>query len=123
MSGFGGFFGADSLITGYDDCFVDVFGEAAARKIVDGSGETLKHGAYGLHSAETLHELIGDIADLETREHQNIGAAVEIRLRRLVVGHVGNDGGIGLQFTVENERRIEFVSQFGGADNLVDPLA
>ena len=58
-------FETDGLIAGDDDGLVDVFGEAAAREVVDGGSETLEDGTYCLYAAETLDELIGDVANFE----------------------------------------------------------
>ena len=58
-------FGTDGLIAGDDNGFVDVFGEASAREIVDRSGKTLKDRAYSLYASETLHKFVGNVSGLK----------------------------------------------------------
>ena len=69
--------GTDSLVAGDDDGLVDIFGIATAREVVDGSGQTLKHGTYGFYAAETLHELVGDVAHFKRGEYQYVGLTLD----------------------------------------------
>ena len=70
-------FQADSLIAGYDNRFVNVFGETTARQVVDWRSKTLEHRTYSLHAAEALNELVGNVSDFERGEYENVGASAE----------------------------------------------
>ena len=117
------FLGTDCLIASDDDSLVDVFGEATAAEVVDGSCEALEHGAYSLHAAETLHEFVGDVAHLEVGEHEHVGAAAEGAVGSFCCGYRGHEGGVGLKFAVEDELGGELMCDFGGRDDFVDLLA
>ena len=116
-------FEAYGLVAGNDDGLVDVLGEAASREVVHRRRQTLQNRAYGLHAAEALHQLVGDVAHFQRGEHQHVCASAEGAVGGFAVCHGGHDGGVGLEFAVEDEFGVEFAGQFGGADNLVHAVA
>ncbi len=58
-------FQTDSLVGGHDDGFVDILGETSAGEVVNGSSKSLENRTYSLYTAQTLHELVGDVAHFE----------------------------------------------------------
>jgi hypothetical protein len=57
------------LVTSHNDCFVDVFRETTARKVVNRSSKTLEDWTYGLYATETLNELVCDVTNFERWEY------------------------------------------------------
>ena len=51
--------------------------------------------AYGLHAAEALHQLVGDVAHFQRGEHQHVCASAEGAVGGFAVCHGGHDGGGG----------------------------
>ena len=113
-------FESDCLAASDDDSFVDVFGDATARKVVDGGCETLENGTYGLCACKTLNEFVADVAHFKRGEYENVCTSAEGAVGRFAACNAGNDSCIGLQFAVEDELGSHFVGDFCGFDNLVD---
>ena len=57
--------GFDGLVASHNHGLNDIFGRAAARKVVDRSGETLHNWACSHSAGEALHEFVGDVSGLE----------------------------------------------------------
>ena len=57
---------------GDDSHLVDLVGIAAAAQVVDGSGQTLQDGAVGLEAAQTLGDLVADVAGLDCGEDEGV---------------------------------------------------
>ena len=61
--------------SGDDSHLVDLVCVAAAGQVVDGSSQTLQDGAVSLETAQTLSDLVADIAGLDGGEDEGIGVA------------------------------------------------
>ena len=58
-----------------DDCHgVDFFCVAATGQVVDGSVQTQQDGAVSVKAAQTLCDLIADVAGVDVREHEGATA-------------------------------------------------
>ena len=88
---------------------VDVVGGATTRKVVHGSGYSLRHRTVRLRLREALHQLVADVARIEVGEHEHVGLAGNRRARRLRRTHLGDDRGVELQFAVERELGSELL--------------
>ena len=71
----GGYFqSVSSRLAGSDQAhFVDLVGVAATGQIVDGSVQTLQDGAVSCITAQTLSDLIADVAGLDAGEDEGVG--------------------------------------------------
>ena len=65
-----------------------IFGRAAARKIVRRTGQPLQHRAERLRAAQTLHQLVSDVAGVEVRKDKHIRASRHRRAGGFRVAHV-----------------------------------
>ena len=52
---------------------VDLLGVAAARQIIDGGVQALQDGAVGLKAAQTLGNLVADVAGVDVGEDKGVG--------------------------------------------------
>ena len=116
-------FRAYGLAAGHNNGFINIFGEAAAREVVDGCCEALEYGAYGLYAAETLHELVCDVAYFERGEDEYVGTTAQRAVGRLAVCYRGHEGCVGLQLAVEDECGVELVCELCGFNHLIHALA
>ena len=93
--------GFDGLVASHDYGLNDIFGRAAARKVVDRSGKTLHDRACSHGTCEALHELVGDVSGLEVREYKHIGTAGYFAARSLAGADRWHESSIGLKFAVD----------------------
>ena len=110
----------NSLVAGHDDSIYDIIDSGAAREVVDGSGESLQHGANGTGSGDTLHEFIGYIACFERGEDEGIGMTGNLATGCFHFADVRHDGSIRLEFTIDLEVGSHLASQLSGAYHLID---
>ena len=66
------------LAGGDGDEVVDIFHAAAAAEVVDRLGDALEDGANGFGVVEALDELVGDVADFQIGEYQNVGGTRDL---------------------------------------------
>ena len=110
------------LVGSHDDGFVDVGVGASAREVAHRSCKTLQQRADSLYTGKTLHQFVGDVANFERREYQDIGFASDRRLRSLELGDNRHNGGIRLQFTIEVKFGCHFVGYACGFNDFVYTL-
>ena len=93
--------GFDGLVASHNHGLNDIFGRAAARKVVDRSGETLHNWACSHSAGEALYEFVGDVSGLEVREYKHIGTAGYFAARSLAGANRWHESSIGLKFAVD----------------------
>ena len=101
---------------------VDVVNAAAAAEVVYGARNTLKDGADGRCSAETLHELVADVADFEARGDEYVGMSCDSAAGSLLLAYAWNEGGVGLKLAVNLQFRPCLASYACGLNDLVHNL-
>ena len=92
---------------GDDGHLVDLVGVAAAGEVVDGSVQTLKDGSVGFVAAETLCDLVADVAGLDEREDEGVGLAGDLGVGALGLRDVRGDSGVELELTVDDEVGVD----------------
>ena len=70
---------------GDDGHLVDLFGVAAAAEVVDRRVQTLQDGAVRGVAAETLGDLVADVAGLDLREDEGVGIAGDLAAGELAL--------------------------------------
>ena len=73
---------------------VDLVGVAAAGQVVDGGVQTLEDGAVSGIAAQTLGDLIADVAGLDAGENEGVGLAGHSAALALGLGDLGRDRGV-----------------------------
>ena len=63
--------------SGDDGHLVDLVSVAATGQVIDGSGQALQDGAVGLEAAQTLGDLVADVAGLDGGEDEGVGIACD----------------------------------------------
>src|SRR5260370_38722812 len=76
----------------------DISGRAATRQIVGRAIEPLQDRAERLSARQALYELVGNVARVEVREDEHVGAPCYRRPWRLRMGHLRQERGVGLKF-------------------------
>ena len=100
----------------------DILNGAAAGQVVDRLGKTLDDRADGLRVAQTLHQLVADVARLQIREDQHVRLAGNRAARALQFADGGNERGIRLHLAVHVQLRRLLMHQLHGVGNLVHVL-
>ena len=98
-------------------------GGAAAGQVVHRLGDALQDGAVGLGLTEALHQLVADVAGSEVREHQHVCRPGNRRIGGLELGHLGNDGGIELQVSVDSDLGCLLLAEGNGFLHLLGGIA
>ena len=98
----------------------DILPGTASGQIVDGSCNSLKHGAVGFRPAQPLNQLIADVARIQVGENKHICLAGHIAVGSLGFGHLGNQRGICLQFSVQRQVRVFLMGNFHCLNHLVN---
>ena len=71
---------------------VDLLGVAAAGQVVDGGVQALQDGAVGLEAAQTLCNLIADVAGVDVGEDEGVGIACDLGAGSLQLADLGSNG-------------------------------
>ena len=79
----------------------DVGGRAAARQVVHRGGDALQHGSDCLGAAQTLGDLVADVAGVEVGEDKHVGLASDRGVLCLGGRDAGNHRGVELQLAVD----------------------
>ena len=75
-----------------DDCHgVDLLGVTAAAEVVDGGVQTQQDGSVGVEGAQTLGDLVTDVARVDVRANEGVGITGHLRLGALGLRHAGGD--------------------------------
>ena len=101
---------------------VDFLGIAAAGQVVDGRVQTLQDGAVSLKAAQTLCNLVADIASIDVGEDEGIGVTGNLRAGGLQLADFGGNGGIKLQLAVDLQLRMSLLDAGSGVAHLVNGL-
>ena len=98
----------------------DVVDARAAREVADGTRETLQDRADGARAGKVLGELVGDVAGVEIREYQHVGAPRHgaFGLHLLLCNGI-DERCVGLQLAVDRESRVACSSDLKRAYDLL----
>ena len=77
-----------------DGHLVDFLGVAAAGQVVDGRVQTLQDRAVGRKAAQTLRDLVADVAGLDAREDEGIGVTRDRGAGELQLADDRGDGSV-----------------------------
>ena len=92
----GGYFqSVSSRLAGSDQAhLVDLVRVAAAGQVVDGSVQALQDGAVSSIAAQTLCDLIADVAGLDAGEDKGVGLASDLAALALDLSDLGSNGSV-----------------------------
>ena len=82
---------------------------ASARKIVERLCKALADGTYRSESAQSFRDLVTDVARVYVGENKYVCASRNAASRRLYGRYRGNESGIELELSVENEIGRAFI--------------
>ena len=89
--------GVSSGLAGGDEAhLVDLVGVAATGQVVDGSVQALQDGAVGSVAAQTLCDLIADVAGLDAGEDEGVGLTGDLAALALDLCDLGSNGCVEL---------------------------
>jgi hypothetical protein len=77
----------------------------AAREIGDGHREPLEDRAYCFGVRQPFGEFVRDVPGVEVREDQDVRAAGDLTSRRFADCDIGDQRGVGLEVTVDDQIR------------------
>ena len=69
--------------------------------------------------AQALNELVANVAHFQARHYKHIGVAGNGTAGRLALTHCGNERCVGLEFAVNQERRIKLLGKTQSLYHLV----
>ncbi len=81
----------------------DVIGGAASGEVAGGPSQSLQDGAERAGFCEAFGKLVGDVADVEAGEHEDVGAAGDGAAGGLAAGDFRDEGGVDLELAVDEE--------------------
>ena len=108
---------------GDDGHLVELVGVAAAGEVVDGGVQALQDGAVSGEAAQTLGDLIADVAGLDLREDEGVGVTGDLGAGELLLTDHGGDGGVELHLAVDGQLRSGGLGLLAGVLHLVHSLA
>ena len=97
-----------------DGHLVDLLGVAAAGQVVDGRVQTLQDRAVGRKAAQTLRDLIADVAGLDAREDEGVGVTRDRGAGELQLADDRGNGGVKLHLAVDLQLGRELLGDDGG---------
>ena len=69
-------------------------------RVIDGRVQALQDGAVGLKAAESLGDLVADVASLDAREDEGVGIARDLGAGELQLADDRGDRGVELPLAV-----------------------
>ena len=99
---------------GDDGHLVDLVGVAAAGEVVDGGVQTLQDGAVSGEAAQTLGDLVADVAGFDAGEDEGVGVAGHGGAGELELADLGGDGSVELHLAVDGDVGSHFLGDGGG---------
>ena len=75
---------------------------AAAGEVVDRFFEALEDWAESLGAGEAFDEFVSDVSGFEIGENENVGVALDLGFRAFLGGDGGDEGGVDLDFAVDD---------------------
>ncbi len=79
----------------------DVFDRAAARQVADRRSKALQNRAERVGSGQALYQFVADVSRAQIGEDERIDFAGNGASRRFFFGNRGDEGRVGLDFSVE----------------------
>ncbi len=92
---------------------VDLVSVAATGQVVDGCVQALQNGAVSSVAAQTLSDLIADVAGLDAREDEGVGLASDLGALALDLCNFGSNGSVKLQLAVDRQLGVISLSLDG----------
>ena len=102
---------------------VDLLGVAAAGEVVDRRVQAQQDGAVGGEVAQTLGDLVADVAGVDVREDKGVGVAADSVVDVLGLGDSRGDGRVKLELAADGRIGHEGLGLLAGIAHLVNVLA
>ena len=80
--------------------FINIIYRTAAAEVVHGACDTLKDRANGIGIAQSLNQLVGDVAHFQAWSHQHVCLACDVAAGSLLLTYRWNQCCICLKFTI-----------------------
>ena len=102
---------------------IDLLRVAAAGEVVDGGVQAEQDGAVGVEVAETLGDLVADVARVDVGEDESVGVAADAVGDMLGLGDDGGDRRVELELAADGGVGHFGLGLLAGVAHLVDVLA
>ena len=95
---------------GDDSHGVDFFCVAATGQVVDGSVQTQQDGAVSVEAAQTLCDLVADVAGVDVREDEGVGIASHFGVGALDASDTRCHSGVELDLAFDGQVGVQFLA-------------